>query len=182
MQQPDLCMALPFSVSQFGASSPTGRQRCRAQLKHGTAATSYKNSSATSGNQCEGGTLLTFHYSAAAWGSTCPAALLWKKNNALPLPTGRRASRGLRRGEAESLPGVWRWGDGERQPCVWADYVDLQKDNLIFMYPWHLTEKERIYISTDIYVKMRAGCVGGEECEASHCSRGGPSSAALNLT
>lgn len=51
MQQPDLCMALPFSVSQFGASPPTGRQRCRAQLKHSTAATSYKNSSAASGSQ-----------------------------------------------------------------------------------------------------------------------------------
>lgn len=36
--------------------------------------------------------VLTFHYSAAAWGSTCPAALLWEgKNNPLPTPPLSRA-------------------------------------------------------------------------------------------
>lgn len=38
---------------------------------------------------CEGGIVLTFHYSAAAWESTCPAALLWREKQRPPFPSLR---------------------------------------------------------------------------------------------
>lgn len=52
-----------------------------------------------------------------------------EKQRPPPAPTQRQTSRGRRRGEAESLPGVWSWGwVGWGGECVYAsDYTGLQK-------------------------------------------------------
>lgn len=74
-------------------------------------------------------------------------------------------------------------GVGGKQ-CVYAS--DYTKESLVFVYTQRLNEGRTSYKSTwtDIYVKMWlcADGVGGGGWEASHCSRGGRSEAALNLT
>lgn len=123
MQQPDLWMALPFHVSQPYASPLISTQRSRVQQKPSTAATSYKNGSG--GDGC----LMWVRVSAdiPLLGCSmrihvpCCFTMEEKQRPSRPSRGGGwgwgGVSRGLRRGEAESLPGVWK-GDGKREQRV----------------------------------------------------------------
>lgn len=124
MQQPDLWMALPFNVSQLCALPSVGTPRSRAQLKPGTAAVSYKNSSGADGLLMQGRDSADIPLLGCSMRIHVPCCFTMKEKQRPPPPRpGRRHGTERHVGSAverlraclwcERGVGGWGWGWGE---------------------------------------------------------------------
>lgn len=164
MQQPDLWMALPFSVSQHLCFPLISTPRIRAQLKPSTAAMSYKNGSGADG------WLMYVRDSADIPLLGCSMRIhvpccftMEEEKQRPPLPkraqTLRHVGSAVERlraclGCGEGVGGWWGGGDGERQHCVGVCMSEImwacKRKYLARMYIRCLN-KENSHAGGDVY-------------------------------
>lgn len=143
MQQPDLCMALPLHVSPLCAFPPAGTLRCGAALIRSTAAASYKNSSGADGWLTQGRDSADIPLLGCSMRIHVPCCFtMEEKQRPPPSPTQHQTSRGRRRGEAESLPGVWSggWVGWGESVCLCLRLHRSKKESTVCIYDVKMKE------------------------------------------